>query len=153
MYYVIHIQNPVYYRKFRHIQTYSLILWHTPRTLCKSSKPCHFQNPGAYLEPKIFRTLSRHILTYPERCVTLAYLEPCHIQNFAIFRILAYLHIQAYSRKFNSDSYHNINFLFFTLMVHSFQRTFKRHAFDYNDVNFNARLSLLSNTRSLKIAL
>ena len=48
-------------------------------------------------------------MAYAERCVMLAYLEPCHIQKFAILRILAhvgpevysesclYRHIQAYS--------------------------------------------------------
>ena len=57
---------------------------------------------------------------------------PCHIQNFAIFRRVAYLgpeaysesylfrHIQAYSDIFNDDSYNNINLLFFTLILHTF---------------------------------
>ena len=48
----------------------------------------------------IERTLSRHILAYSERCVTLAYWEPCQIQNFAIFRILAYLEPEAYSESY-----------------------------------------------------
>ena len=34
---------------------------------------------------------------------------------------------------FDNDSYNNINFLFFTLVFF----------FDYNDVNYNARLNLL----------
>ena len=35
-------------------------------------------------------------------------------------------------------NYNNINF-FFTLILHTFQRNLKRHAFfDYNDANFNA---------------
>ena len=106
------------------------------------------------------RTLSRHILVFSERCVTFAWWEPCHIQNLAIFRILAYWgpvyiqtysesclnrHIQAYSGIFDNDSYNNIN-LFFTLILHTFQRNLKWHiSFGYNDVisNFNARLSLL----------
>ena len=48
---MIHIQNPVYYRKFRHIHAYS-----------------------------------RHIKTYLEPCVALAYSEPCQIQNPGIYR-------------------------------------------------------------------
>ena len=43
------------------------------------------------------RTLSKHIVAYPERCVTLAYWEPRHIQNFTIFRIWTYLGPMAYS--------------------------------------------------------
>ena len=48
---MIHIQNPVYYRKFRHIHAYS-----------------------------------RHIKTYLEPYVALAYSEPCQIQNPGIYR-------------------------------------------------------------------
>ena len=40
------------------------------------SEFCHIKTQD------IFRTLSRHILAYSERYVTLAYWEPCHIQKF-----------------------------------------------------------------------
>ena len=53
---MIHIQNLVYYSKFRYIWTYS--------------------------RPDIFS----HFVVYLEICVTLAYSEPCHIQNNGIFR-------------------------------------------------------------------
>ena len=82
--------------------------------------------------------------------------ENCHIKHFAILRILSYLgpvafsesclfrHIQAYSGIFNNDSYNNINFLLFTLILHSFQPNLKRRIFFYyDDVSLNARLSLL----------
>ena len=81
---------------FRHIQPYCGII----RILCNS---CIFRTPD------IFKTLLKHILAYSQNCVMLAYWEPCHIQNFAIFRILAHLgpgaylesclfgHIQAYT--------------------------------------------------------
>ena len=130
LYCIIHIQNPVYHHKFGHIQaylrsiqTYSAILWH----IYNSVELWHIQNPAifkilAYLEPKTYlnsRTLSRHIVVYSKRCVTLACWEPYHIQNFVIFSISAYLehevtclyiHIQAYLGIFNNDSYNNINF-------------------------------------------
>ena len=79
----------------------------------------HIQNPTilrilAYFRIQdIFRHLSR-------LC------ELCDIENFAIFKTLAYLgseaysesylyrHIQAYSGKFNNDHYNNINFPFFS---------------------------------------
>ena len=69
---------------FRHFQSYCGIF----RTLCNSciSRPCHIQNPGTFRTQDIFRTLSRHVLVYWERYVTLAYWEPFHIQNFGIFR-------------------------------------------------------------------
>ena len=122
-----HIQDLVYYLKLRHIQAYCGIF----RTLCNScslafSEPYHIQNPGIFWSWDIFRTLSRHILGYSECCVTLTYGEPCHIQSFSLFRILAYLglktfsesclfrHMQAYSDIFNNDSY-NIKLIFFSL--------------------------------------
>ena len=58
IYFMIHIQNPVYYRKFRHIQT--------------CSRP--------------LKDIFSHIVAYLEPCVTLAYSEPCHIQNSGVFR-------------------------------------------------------------------
>ena len=103
-----------------------------------------------------------HIVAYLESCITLIHSEPCHIQNHGIFRtqgisrilsrhILAYSesflfwHIQAYPDIFNNDSYSDINFLFScNIWLHTFQRNLKRRMFfDYDDVNFNARLSLL----------
>ena len=78
-----------------------------------------------------------HILAYAERYVMLAYWELCYIDNFAIsrtrgiFRILFII-------------YRNINFLFFTLISHTFQQNLKRHMFlNHNDASFNAWLSLL----------
>ena len=53
------IQNPVYYRKFRHNRHIHILFRHVP----------------PYCD--IFRTLY---------CVTLAYSAPCHIQHPAIFR-------------------------------------------------------------------
>ena len=86
----------------------------------------------------------------------LAYWEPYHIQSFAISRIMGYLgpeahsesclykHIQAYLVIFDSDSYNNIDFLFFHFSLNYFPTKFKKTGFfDYNDVIFNARLSLL----------
>ena len=64
------VKNPIYYRKFVHIQTYSrhdIVTYLEPCVTLVYSEPCHIQNPG------IFRTLSRHILAYSERHVTLAY--------------------------------------------------------------------------------
>ena len=151
MYCMIHIQNPAYYRKFRHSQAYSCLI----KTYLESCVTLAIQNPAVFrilacLESKIYSELK----VYSERCVTLAYREPCHIQNFAIFRILAYLelkvysesclygHIQAYSGIFDNGSC-NINFLsFFTLILQTFSPKFKKtyflDFFDYNDVNFNA---------------
>ena len=118
-------------------------------------EPCHIQNPDIFRNRDISRALSRNILVYSERCVTLAYWEPCHIQNFAVFRILAYLesflfrYIHEYSSIFTNDSYNNINFLFFTLILH-FSTKFKNtYVFDHNDVNFNALLSFQCSTECL----
>ena len=165
MHCMIHIQNHVYYQKFKYIQIYSRpihVIFNLAVTyleLCVTlaySEPCHIQNPGITRTQDKFRTLSRYILTYSERCVTPAYREPCHIKNFDMSRILEYLgheaysesflfrHIQAYSDIFSNDSYNNIDFLFLALILHSFQWNLKRHMFfDYNSVNFNARLSQL----------
>ena len=51
------------------------------------SEPCHVENPSIFITRDIFRTLSRHILAYSECCVMLAYLEPCHTQNFGKFSL------------------------------------------------------------------
>ena len=114
------------------------------------SEPCQIQNSDIFRNRAISRALSRNILVYSERCVTLAYWEPCHIQNFAVFRILAYLesflfrHIHECSSIFNNDSYNNINFLFFTLILHFSTKFQNAYVFDYNDVNFNALLSVFN---------
>ena len=57
----------------------------------------YIKNPTIFWTRDIFRTLSRHILAYSEHSVKLVYWKPCHIQNFTIFRILAYLRPEAYS--------------------------------------------------------
>ena len=99
------------------------------------SEPCHIQKPGIFRTQVIFRTLSRHILAYSEHCIILTHWEPCHIQNFGICSTWAYSesclfsHIQAYSTIFNNDKYSNINFLFFILILHTFQWNLKRHVF------------------------
>ena len=99
---------------------------------------CHIQNPGIFRTKGIFSFLSRHILAYSECHVTLKYWESCHIQDFALFRILEcwgpkaysesclYRHIQIYSDIFKNDSYNNIHFLFFTLILHTFSTKFKK---------------------------
>ena len=88
---MIHIQNSVYDCKSRHIQPYSrpiqtnsAILWHILNHLFLLL----IQNPSIFRTRNIYITLSRHILAYSERCVTLAYWELCHVQNFVIFKIL-----------------------------------------------------------------
>ena len=64
---------------FRQIQPYYGIFW----IICFSCFfSCIFRTRNIYI------TLSRHILAYSERCVTLAYWELCHVQNFVIFKIL-----------------------------------------------------------------
>ena len=79
--YMIHNQNSVCYRKFRHIVAYS-----ENCVTFAYSESCPIQNHDIFRTQDIFRTLSRHIMAYSELCVTLAYSEPCHIQNFGIFR-------------------------------------------------------------------
>ena len=84
-----HIQNSFYYRKFRHIPIRHI----EPclgifRTLCNScisriqpfSEYWHVENLRC-----IQNSLSRDILAYSERFVTLSCWEPCHIENFGIF--------------------------------------------------------------------
>ena len=80
---MIHIQNPVYYRKFRHIQAY------LPPVQRYSGKLWHIYNPLQLLHienPAIFRTW--------------AYLGPSHIQN----------PVYIGTDLSNNDSYNNINF-------------------------------------------
>ena len=49
-----------------------------------------------------------------------------------------------YSGSFSNGSYNNIKCLFFSLLSYIlFNEIYKDIFFDYNDVNFNARLSLL----------
>ena len=65
---MIHIKNPVYCRKFRHIQAYL-----EPCVFFACFEPSYIQNPSIFRTQDILRTLSRHILTYRERCVTVTY--------------------------------------------------------------------------------
>ena len=86
----------------------------------------------------IFRTLcDARILK------TLPYSEFWHIGNPRYIRNFVYL--GTFRLTFNNDSYNNVNFLFFALMLKTFRRNLKILCFffDYNDVSFNARLSLL----------
>ena len=59
---------------FKHLQPYCGIF----RTLCNSCifRTLHIQIPDIFITQEIFRTLSRHILVYSDRCVTVAYGEP-----------------------------------------------------------------------------
>ena len=83
------LYDTFYYCKFKHSQTYShpiqtysaTLPYLEPYITIPHSKPCHIQNTDILSTQEIFRTLSRHILAYSERCVTLAYWELFHIQN------------------------------------------------------------------------
>ena len=116
MYCKIHIQNFVYYCKFRHIQanshliqTYSAILW-------------NIQNPAqllAYSESKIYSELCQGIFQHIQSTVKrqhiaiigmLPHLGPETYSGSCLYR-----HIHTYSGIFNNESYDNITFLFFTL--------------------------------------
>ena len=86
---MIHIKNPLYYRKFRHvqaysrpIQTYSAMAYLEPCVIVVYSEPCHIQNPRIFRTQDIFRTLSRNMLTYPEL--------RWQSEKLAIFRTLSY---------------------------------------------------------------
>ena len=53
----------------------------------------------------------------------------------------SFRHIQAHSIMTDIAT---LTFFFITLILHAFQGNLKRHMFfDYNDVDFNARLSIL----------
>ena len=92
----------------------------------------------------IFRTLCNARISK-----TLTYSELGHIQNFSIFRtpdiqntvyIGTFRLIQAYSIMIVTITF----FFFFYLNLSTFQRILKRRMhFHYNDVSFNARLSVL----------
>ena len=99
------------------------------------SEPCHVQNPGIFRTQDIFRTLSRHFLTYSEHVYC------SYIQNPTIFKILAYLaylgpeaysesslfrYTQVYSDIFNNDTYDDFKFLFFHLNFTYFHSHKKR---------------------------
>ena len=139
---MLHIQNPVYYRRFRHIKAYL-----EPCVTLAYSEPCHIQTPGIFRTQDIFRTRSWHILVYSERCLTLPYWEPSHIQN--TFYTEQFLHnIQAYSVMIVTIT---ISFLFFTSILHTFQQNLKWHLF----VDTITSISMLDcvylhNTPSLK---
>ena len=143
MYCMIHIQNTVYYRIFKHIhvllrriQSYCGIF----RTNCNS---CIFRSLTyseswhLYNLRYISNSMKAYSGTFRTLCNvptlrTLPYSELYHIQNFGIFRpeayseFCSYRHIQAYSGIFNNDSYNNI---FFTLILHTFHRNLKKHVF------------------------
>ena len=120
----------------------------------------HIQNPAIFrILEWMFRTLDMfwtlpwHILAYSTHCVMLACWEPCPIQNFTIFRIWAYSALRAFSESclyWHIQTYSImtvamiLSFFLFTLILHTYFSTiFKDMSFDYNDVNFNARLSWL----------
>ena len=68
-----HIQNPV---AIENSDIFNHILAHLePCVIFAYSEPCHVQNPDIFKTQDIFRTLSRYILAYSERCVTLPYWE------------------------------------------------------------------------------
>ena len=159
---MINIQKPVYYCKFRHIQAYSrfiktfshVVAYLEPCVTLVYSEPYHIQNPGIFRTYKIyselcqgiFRTLcnARILRTMPFtglshiRC--LAYLGPKVYSESCFYR-----HIQAYSGIFDNDSYNNINFLF--CHICHFSTKFRKTCFlTYNNVSFNAWLSLLKGT-------
>ena len=70
---------------------------------------------------------SHHIVAYSESCL--------------------FWHIFTYPGIFNNESCNNINFFFFTLILHTFQQNLKTpNLFDNNDVNLNAQPSLFKNT-------
>ena len=53
------------------------------------------------------------------------------------------MYTKAYSGIFNNNNYININFLFFHFNVAFFSTKFKStYVSNYNDIKFNARLSL-----------
>ena len=69
MYYMIQIQNPVYYHKFSNIQAYShptqtIVAYLKPYVTLAYSEPCHIQNPSKFRTQDTIRTLSKHILAY-----------------------------------------------------------------------------------------
>ena len=137
-----HIQNSIYYRKVRYFQSYSgpIQTFSAPAEPCVTlaySEPCHIQNSGIFWTQNIFKTLPKHILAYLERCVALAQWKPWHIRNFGIFRMLDI---------FNDDNYNNMNFLFFHLILRTFQRNLKSHMFFWLQSTESAlRLHNLSN--------
>ena len=103
-----HIQNPAYY----HNQTYSgtfasysdifshFIAYLETCVTLAYSEPYHNQNPGIFRTRDIFRTLSRHNLAYLELLCNARILRTVPFQNFAIFRILAYLGAKTYSEPY-----------------------------------------------------
>ena len=88
---MIHIQNPVYYRKFRHIQAYSRpVQTYSPINcgildFCVTfaySEPYHILKPGIFRTRDILRTLLK---VYSDiQCTT----KRSHIENLVIFRTL-----------------------------------------------------------------
>ena len=124
MYCMIHIQNPVYYHKLRHIQGYlrpihtifnHVVAYLEPCVTLRYSDHCHIQHPG------ILRTQDIYIFT------TVVCL---HIENPAIFRTVLYSKycvLEAYSGIFNNDIY-NMNFFFYFNLTY-FSTKFKTFIF------------------------
>ena len=103
MYYMIHVQNLVYYSKFRHIyalfryiQQYCGIF----RTMCN---PCIFRTLSYSESWHNKRYIQNSAKAYSGIFRTLCnarILEPCHIKNFSTFRGLAYLGPETYSESY-----------------------------------------------------
>ena len=146
MHCMIHIQNLVYYRKFRHIQayscsiqTYSVIFWHIQNLL----QLLHIHNPSifrilTYIEPKIPAKIHSELCQGMHSGIfRMLHIAPIlrTLPYFNMFRVLAYLgpeeysesslyrHTQTYSDIFNNNSYNNINF--FSLYLTYFSTKFK----------------------------
>ena len=116
MYYMIQIQNPVYYHKFRNIHAYShpiqtIVAYLKPYITLAYSEPFHIQNSSISRTQDTIRTLSKHILAYGKAvyrshieknsiCRTLPYLEFWNIQDLSHIQNPVYTgtirHIQAY---------------------------------------------------------
>ena len=148
MYSVIHIQNPVHNCKFRYLQAYACPLQTYCgifRIMCNS---CIFRIL-TYLEP---RYIQNSVKAYSERCVTLAYSEPCRIQNFGIGP-------EAYSESclcghsgiFNNDSYNKPLVSFFHFNLAYFLTKFKKATSkNTHDAVFNLKCQTKRSTTLLK---
>ena len=141
---MIHIQKPVYYRKFRHFQAYScpiqtyIVAYLEPCVTVSYSEYWHIQNL-IYIQNSVKQGIwhmrngvKRLHIENPASFSTLSNSEFWHIQYFGIFRILfnqEHSDIQAYSIMIVIIKKQYINFLFFTLIIHAFQPNLKRHMF------------------------
>ena len=161
MYCMIHIQNLVYYLHsdiFRHIHVLLDIFSHIvaylePCVTLAYLEPCYIQNSSIFRTQDMFRTLSIKVYSGISKALcnasilrTLTFSELCHIQTFGIFRTRGIFRtplMQVPSGIFKTMiGIVILNFVCF--FYFTFQQNLKRHIFfDYNDVNFNARPSLL----------